>query len=155
MSSISNPPASGDSVVLKSADQTVNNSDVLVADTMLKFTGIANSTYMFELFINTLSGTTPDLKYLVSGPTGSINRIVSTHYNGISFLADRILDLTTAKDIGCDGVTDGTHNDFILINGTITIGSTGGDVVFKWAQKTANVSDTKVKAGSWLRYRKL
>lgn len=153
MSSLSNPPTSYDALKIKAADQVVNNSAVLVADTELTFDAKANTTYYIEIFLNILSGTVPDFDCLLNAPSGAVGRIILDQITGIAQTHTPVRDITAEVGPGCEGVTDGTHNEYMHFIGIVKTSSTAGAVVIKWAQNTANASDTTLKAGSWMRYR--
>ncbi len=129
--------------VVKTADQTVNNSATAINDLHLLLKLKANKEYMFHqtYFLN--SGTTPDFKYKFAIPSGATIQRNPSHLASDDSIATQ--DGTTEKAFNATG-----GNDYNTIDGRITTGSTSGTLQFMWAQNVADVSDTKVLKGSCL-----
>jgi len=128
----------------KSSDETVNNSSTLQSDDDFTFSVDANTNYLIDIyfFINT-SGTA-DFKWDWSLPSGGT-------FDGRELGPQtRNIDVTEAGDL-IAAYSAGDNN--VLIQGVLKIGSTAGTVVIRWAQATAEVSDTKLQAGSWLKHK--
>lgn len=142
--------ASYSTLVKKTANQVINNSDVLTADSELKIPCAANKTYAFKGFIYCASSPTPDLKFSFSIPAAA--SIIGVHdaLIGASGTATNVVgsvDLTIPVILTTSSSSVTVE---IGIKGLITIGATAGDVVFQWAQNTATVSDSVVYKGSHL-----
>lgn len=149
--------AVSEGVVRKASDETVNNSTSVQDDNELFIPLDANSTYVFEGLIIYNSSTVADFQIdftVPSGATGRRNIIhgtsaisscstTSINYNGGSITA-------VASGIGGTGA----DCDFPIV-GTVTTSGTSGNFQVQWAQNTLEASDTIVKAGSYLRWRKL
>ena len=130
--------------VVKSVDQTVNNSSTLQDDDELKFTPNINKAYFGTMFTIYSSGTTPDLKSAFSLPTGASGEWLAS--NGLWRMATQSFpDITTAI-AQISGIVAQTFAEYFRIQ----MGSTAGEIIYQWSQNVANVSDTKVLIGSCL-----
>lgn len=160
-SAISN--STWDTIITKSADQSVTNSSTPVADTELTSTLLANGFYQVELLLR-YSGndTTGDYRCDFAlpscigsvvgefrGPNGSF---VATNFT--YFEASTILWPSTDIILGTDSEPSGIRP--VWISFMCTVGSTNGPLTFKFANSAASsgrISTTK--AGSTLRIKKL
>ena len=136
----------GATIVRKTANQTVNNSIVLVNDTALLFAIAANEVWEFTLIPIHNSGTTPDIKFCIIGPAGASAYYIAVHENSLGAVA---LD----RGILGDEITfGGTASNRITgtIKGIVINGATAGNLQLQWAQATANASNTIVLANSCL-----
>lgn len=131
---------------IKTADQTVNNSATLVNDSVLLAAVAANSTYRFELGVRYNSNSTADINTGWAVPSGTIMAFdIIGVASGASATTIRAWDSNTNFAFeGAGGVTSFRES------GLIVTSSTAGTVQFKWAQNTANVSNTMVTAQSYL-----
>ncbi len=128
-------------VVYKSADETVNNSATLQNDDHLSFAIGANEVWGITLQVLFTSGATPDIKFGWSVPSGT-----TMSWNvGASF--DSAIVSTESETYALSG---GSGLRTAVIYGTIFGNTTAGNVTLRWAQDTANASDTVVKLGSHL-----
>jgi hypothetical protein len=131
--------------LVKTADETVNNSNVLQNDDVILFTVEASKLYSVELIVHYNSGSTPDFKWAFSVPSG-------TTFIGKELQdADRVTQVTES---GNNPIGTGA-NKTLVIKGTIISSSTAGTVNWKWAQDTTNASDTKVLIGTYIKVEKL
>lgn len=132
-------------VVAKPLDETVNNSAALQDDDDLVLPVEASANYLVEIEIVYSSGTTPDLKTTLtvpSGTTGTLNVIAA----GASVAGAGPVTLTGTV------VFDGNAaSAWGRLFGEVNVGSTAGSIQFRWAQNTANASNTIVRAGSFMR----
>ncbi len=142
-------------LIYKTADEVVNNSTTLQNDDHLLFAVAANEIWAFKIFLNMLSGTTPDFKVALTVPSGAVLRAAIFSKTGASAYLDYLLSSGAAASVDGNGVTEGTHNELVLIEGYIINDSTAGNLQLQWAQNAANVSDTTVKKGSYLVAHKL
>lgn len=127
---------------VKAVDQTVNNSDVLQDDDDLKFTPTINKAYFGILFFYVNSASNADLKAALSLPSGATGLWLGT--NLVWQIAQTVTaNVTTAKPLGTSG-----SDQCLAVYFRIIMGATAGDVIFQWAQNTAQSSDTKILAGS-------
>lgn len=125
-------------VVRKTADETISNDTVLQDDGQLKFTVPANSVYYFIQLVKFISTAVADIKMNWSLPAAASIEY-QTQASGTTY--------TTAGNL----VLSGTGGNIVrTLNGIVIIGATAGEVQYRWAQQTAEVSDTKVLKDSCL-----
>lgn len=139
-------------LVYKTVDETVNNSAVLQNDDDLLVTAEPNSQYDFRLWMVINTGTTPDFKMGWTGPSGATLSWSVQEGNTIVIAAVLQGPFTLASVVPLNGAAS---DQMILAEGLLTTGATGGAFRLQWAQNTANVSNTSVKATSRLRLWKL
>lgn len=142
-------------LVYKTADEVVNNSTTLQNDDHLLFAVAANEIWAFSIFINFLSGTTPDFKGMLSIPSGAILRAVAEKFFTFTNIEITMLFDSTTFIIAGSGVTDGADNSYVVIRGYIINGATANNLQLQWAQNVANASNTTVKKGSYIVAHKL
>ena len=128
-------------IVLKTADETVNNNNSTQADDALLVALGANETWILRYFIKYNSNTTADFRYNISVPSGATYDALtkSDDDSGPRFYHRSSSDENVAGK--------GTDWSFTF-DAVVKTSSTAGNVVFNWAQYTANASDTKVLLGS-------
>lgn len=137
----------------KMVDQTINNSVVLVDDSDLRFPVNANTKYNFraKIFYDTVASA--DFKWRHSGPlVPTLVRIArNTIVPGGTSFADISVDLAfSAADVV---VTGGAGlGGYVTLHGIIQTGISSGTFVFQWAQNTAQLADTTVRAGSYIEW---
>jgi len=146
-------PVAGFRIVVKAADEDVNNSAALQNDDELKLTVSANEVYHIEMMILATSATaTPDINSHWTVPAGA----------SITGFAHS-MDVTAGTYAGQQVAAAGS-NAFAVTGGntwpifeTLTYfgGGTGGTVQWQWAQNAATAELTTVKAGSWIKAVKL
>ena len=126
--------------VLKVADETINNSNVLQNDDELLFAMAANEVWEFTLWVNFTSSAVADFAMGYSVPVGAVLHTVRiTDEGGVVVRIDA--NPTSAAGAGATQVP-------ILVHGHIVNGANAGNFQIRWAQSTAEVSDTKVLIGS-------
>ena len=125
--------------IRKAADETVNNSDVLQDDDELKWDVAANEVWAFTGYFRKLS-TIATVKYQWSIPVNATLFSKRTNTAPGAEIAHNVSDTVSA-----DAVLQVSHYFGIYIGG-----DTGGTVNLRWAQNVASVSDTTVKANSWI-----
>lgn len=135
----------------KAADQTVNNSAVLVVDDTLQFPLLVNGKYSFELYLQFTTNSTADFKFRTVGPAApTLVSIERRHWVPNTVVDVNALDAAfSAGDVAIDGAA-GTVG-LIHMRGLIYNGANAGTFSINWAQNTANASNTIVKAGSFVR----
>lgn len=131
-------------IAYKSSDEIVNNSAVFQNDEELLMSLAASARFRFFCRLLYNSGTTPDLKFQWTYPSGT-----TMLYTGLCTVAGAFnqFQFTEAAGGSIDGVA---ANTAALLFGTITTSSTPGTLTLQWAQNTANASDTTLRAGSFL-----
>lgn len=136
-------------IAFKSADEIVNNSSVLQNDNHLIVPVGASETWALTWYlrhVNTTSGT-PDLQVAWTFPAGNL---VAYTVNTVAAVLTHIFidgtsSPTTAQRI--DSLTVSAAGTLAVFNMQVTSGS-AGNVTLQWAQFSAGVSDTTMKAGS-------
>ena len=134
-------------VVIKSSDQTVNNSTTLVNDDTLVWALAANKNYRLwaHAFIDTHIHS--DFKWTFTGPSGcEIHLTVNRNYAaGASYDWHGLNSLGTVVSMGTPSDTASNWYWF----GTIMNGGNAGNLQLQWAQNAAQSFDTKMHNGSW------
>lgn len=133
----------------KSADETVNNSSTLQNDDHLTFAIAANEIWAFTFMGMFLSGTTPDIKFTFSVPSGAIFR----YWDAQNFMTVS----NNGDGLDTQSVLSGNGTTVVMddVLGMVTNGANAGSVTLQWAQNTANASDTKLLKGSYIIAHKL
>lgn len=142
-------------VLYQVSDQQVNNSTALISSSNLVFPVAASASYLFEGHIFCDTNTTADFKNSISIPSGT--GLISpwgSDTSAASVSASIEHDGFTALTWATGGVGSGTIMSS-KPTGILTIGTSAGNVVFQFAQQTANVSNTILKAGSFIRLTKV
>lgn len=144
-------------VIRKTADQTVNNSTTLVADTDLAASATVNETYAFEYNLFMSTNSTADIKVALKWPTGAVCSWMVVGYLETSVTFQ--INLTSATYQTASGTAQpyggGTDYPTMQIKGLLRMGSTAGNLALWWAQNTLNASNTTVKQDSWMRIEKV
>ena len=144
--------ASGWTFLAKSADETVNNSDVMQNDDTFSFAVSANTKYIWRMHVIVTGATNADWKFQFTGPAAP-----TAAYYGSMGCFEFAAGVTPAVQASAlsTSLTVGMSTTFAVlsINGILQNGANAGTLQFQWAQATAQVSDTKVLAGSYLEYR--
>jgi hypothetical protein len=134
----------------KGSNQSVVSSTTVVNDNALFVPVLANGVYLFEAFIS-YSGFTrgvSDLKMNWAAPSGSV-------LNWMPMFLNTSGTLVAAGGNGLGAViqagTNGVSNNFTVTGlGTLSVGSTAGNMQLQWAQNTSSTTATMVQAGSLL-----
>ena len=140
-------------IVRKTADQTVNNSTTLVNDTHLLFAVLASEIWELELLVKVNSSAVADWKIAFTLPAAATMLMLPSDKIGGtsgSNLTDAV-DATTSRIYNHDG---GSYN-MLWLKAIYVGGANAGNIQLQWAQNTAEVSDTKVLANSYLIAHKL
>lgn len=141
-----------ETTVIKAADEIVSNSTTLQDDDELTV-AVAIATYEFEAVIFYGAGTTADIKFAWTFPTATFNYRASG-LDSATLVVKQVTSLgeasATSKDFG--GPAVGSIR-YVRYQGTITV-TVAGTLTFQWAQNSAVVENTVVKAGSYLTLRK-
>lgn len=138
--------------VVKTADETVNNSSTVQDDDHLSFAIGANEMWFFDLFLKVNSpSVNSDLKLAFSLPAGgSVIYHYNSGYGGVAVGGTPNALVSTGLSVG------GLAGDWGLgLLGWITNGSTAGTGKLQWAQNTPTAENTVLKKGSIWRLRKI
>lgn len=138
------------------ADRTVNNSTTLVNAAGLVVPVDRDAIYRVTGMIIYNSGTAPDLKLGWAAPAGATLAWTS---DGISTGATTIVSSVYrgAHDLAATGLAGGNSgNDMVAMpEGLLTTGNTAGNLQLRFAQETATVADSTIRAGSWIRVERI
>lgn len=129
--------------VLKKADQIINDENTPTNDTELFVPLKPNRSYCFQLQFFASVKPASDFRFGFTIPSGASG----VKGNEFSHPPD---DQTTEDIVDIQNVTCSDITAFWVISGTVTTGSTAGNLQFTWAQSTSVVEDTKVLKGSML-----
>ncbi len=136
--------------VVKTSDETVNNSDTLQNDDALLLAVGISQKWAFTLFVIYSTGAIPDFKWQLTVPTnGAVRGVRSTAIGESSTGAGG----TSAPSIAAASAYVEPHHStagILLVTGIYIGGDTAGNMTLQWAQNTAEVSNTKVLANSYL-----
>lgn len=137
----------GTELAYKAADETVNNSTTLQNDDDLVVALDANSYYAVSAFLRHNTSATADYWYSFTVPSGA---------TGWRFFCENNDTVCRSEDmtVTLNGV-GASADEAGMMTGTIFTGGSAGNLQLQWAQKTAEVSDTKILQGSWLKAEKL
>lgn len=126
---------------VRSADYTVNNTTTYT--TALSLSGLdTDAYYTFDACLEVLSTTSADFKVNFTGPTGA--------KMGWGYDLDT-QSVTTLTLGGGQGFQATGANALVFLRGYIKMGSTSGAINMGFAQLTAEVSNTILREGSWLK----
>jgi hypothetical protein len=132
---------------VKSADETVNNSATRQNDDHLAIVVEVNTLYILEMDFVFNSGATPDFQFGFSFPAGTGGRVIGMAHDTagavFTFTADLAVSNPSLNGIGADA--------HVHVSGQVLTAGTAGTLQFRWAQFTANASNTIVRQGSSMR----
>lgn len=140
-------------LVEKTADQTVNNSDVLVNDTVLLFPIKIDERWAFDITLFCSGNQAADIKFAITLPA---NAEMKWSIPG-SPLTDGTYSFPIVKTVSGESIAVGLHASGLgcRIIGFVDGDDTAGNVRLQWAQAAAHGSDTKVLLGSYIRAHRL
>ena len=133
-----------DPIAYKTADETIASSTTLQNDDELFVTVAANAAYRLQHDFVFNSGTTPDIKFTYSLPSGGAGKVIGWAHNtsNVIFTFNGLATATYSLS-GIAAVA------FVRVSGYITT-SSAGTVQVQWAQNTSDPGSTTVLAGSSL-----
>ena len=140
-----NPSTKQVPILIKTSDETVNNSSTLQNDDTFTFSVAANKTYAITAFLRISTNGTADFTCQWSLPASA-----TAHAFAFSTAVGASGEFTEAAPPTLSSV-----GNYLQITATIIVGATAGTAVLQWAQRVADPSDTKVLAYSWMRYEQL
>lgn len=142
--------------VIKSADETVNNSSTLQNDDSFAIPVAVNTDYLIEMgLIYTSTTATPDFKFAwtLTGMTWEHTAQSEPAAPTRTWQAATVQTSGTARSMTGSSVTANLAPWLFTFH--VHAGSTGGTLNFQWAQDTATAENTTIKKNSWMRYRSL
>jgi len=134
----------------KGADESVTSSTTLQNDDALFVTVLANSTYLWVMYLDYEGGTgsSSDLKVAWSLPSGTTLRAT---WIGLNSSGGNTASLRGTESTTATFQSNGAGSSrAVLFTGTLNVSSTPGNMQLQWAQNTSNGTATKVHAGSVL-----
>jgi len=141
--------------ILKTADETVNNSSTYQADDHFVFTAKANKKYVVKYYLYVedvaFNGTNGAMKLKITAPSATTLRYGATGGAGLAAAyGDSGTDITVTDIFGS------TPNEgHVIVTAYINPGASDRTVTLEWAQITADASDTKILEGSFLEYEEI
>ncbi|MFJ3665079.1 hypothetical protein ACIPSE_01345 [Streptomyces sp. NPDC090106] len=123
----------------KTADQSKTSTTTLGNDTHLFLPVVANATYGLFLLCVFSGGTTGDIKFDWTVPSGTVLR-----------WADQTGTSGLNTDVDVYSAPGGTTQVAFQIWATVVTSSTAGNVQFRWAQNATDATATIVRANSML-----
>ncbi len=135
--------------VIKGADQSVTSSTVMQNDTALVLPLPANTTWLFDAFLDYEGGTggSSDMKWTFALPTGATHRYVFIESSAAGVAA---VNMSLGASINTASTNGAAFLKGVLMKGSVIVGSTGGSLQLQWAQNTSSVTPTIVHAQSYL-----
>ena len=134
----------GVTIVRKTADETVNNSNLPQNDDELFLPVLANEVWVFQLYLKVATTAVADFKAAFTVPAGA----TLSWYPGPPSWS-----LSPWDNAGMvENFLTGTNrtNAIVTANGVYVGGANAGNLQFRWAQNTAEATDTKVLKNSCL-----
>jgi len=143
-----------DDRIVKPSDEIVNNSTALQDDNDLQFAVVGGVAYLFRMVLIYDSPSNADFKHAFALSTGSFTRgqRIHTGWGSTTVAAQHALvaDMTTAVTQGASI----TEHLVSIVEGSFQV-STNATIKLQWAQNSLVASDTTLKAGSLIEWRKL
>lgn len=142
-------------VIVKTANETVNNSTTLQNDDDFVLAVAANEIWLIECFILIDMKATSDYKHTWTVPSGAAFHGLPDDANnfgsatGGATTAEVLLTTTRTKTIAANSTV------MILEKGIFINGANAGNLQYQWAQNTLEAADTIVRIGSTMRCTKL
>lgn len=137
---------------LKTSDQSVTSSTVLVNDNALSVPVAANAGYLVFAMLDYEGGTqgAADLKFQWTGPSGATLVLSFVYYPtaggvGANTNLAAITGLSVTRTAGTNGAGVTLP---VFMFGTLRTASTAGTFQLQWAQNTSSATPTIVHAGS-------
>lgn len=141
----------------KTADQTVNNTTTLADDNTLTFPVVAGEVWEIEGLLFVDSATAADITVRLATPSGQSGywRALGSSASNTSATAAALVPSGVAfnGNATIGGLGAGVIST-VKLEGLLVVGD-AGSCVLRWAQGTADATDTIVKAGSYLRARRV
>lgn len=136
----------------KTATESVTSSTVLQDDNHLLITVAANTNYVITgTFYVTSASATPDFKMAFVTPSGTIAVSYAALVIGAGSSPSRGADVLSTSGVAGNAITIGAGEVLIVqIQGTISVGVTGGTFKLQWAQNTSSGTATTINAGGFL-----
>jgi len=136
-------------------NETVNTSSTLQDDDQLVIALAASTNYAFQCYISYNSGTTPDIKFAFTVPSGATIRwgAPSARFEPTGTASVSTSVTASGSSLGFTG--DASNDLDVLLTGTVANSTNAGNLTLQWAQQTSTASDTIRRANSWCRAEKI
>lgn len=141
--------------VYKTGDETVTASTTPQDDDHLTLTVTAGGIYSVEASLELTADPAGDILLTLAAPSGSsggwtpVGVTLSTaDGTGSIRLTKFAYGATSSMGVTAAGL-------FILPKGNLIVGDTAGSLTLQWAQAASSATPTTIKAGSWLRLRRM
>jgi len=139
--------------VCKTADETVNDSAAFQDDDELVIAVGANEIWYLQLWVRVLSTAAADFKWQFTVPVAATIEGFDLNDVGVATAAAPLRSLTLA---GIQAFLVAGAGEYALCISAIYVGgANAGNIQLQWAQNTADASDTKVLANSFIIAHKL
>ncbi len=148
-------------IVVKTANETVNNSNTLQNDDHLFYTMAPNTSYFFELFmLVTAASGTADWKFGWSVPSSatmfwgslSLPNDTGEGFGPTSTISVPQAVLTEGSTMAVGG---SAQTYWMSLGGLVRNSTTSGNLQFKWAQNTATSENNTINKDSFMRITRL
>jgi hypothetical protein len=144
------PAGSGNTLVRKTANESVANSNAMQDDDELFFAIGADEVWEFEAWIFcTSASNSPDIEYTFTAPSGTINWVSSTEPLNSATVTSNV-PVTASGSTRSLPILAGTTY-LIRVRGFVANGTTAGNVRFRWTQDSSNGTATQVLLNSFIK----
>jgi hypothetical protein len=131
----------------KTARESITSSATIQDDDDFQFAVEANKTYAINGFMAISAGATSGFKWIFSVPSGASGRI--NFSTGASNASANVADTDITVGAGATAAINITSTgQKVYCFGYVTISSTSGNVIFRWAQNASNGTATYIERGS-------
>ena len=132
----------------KTADQSVTSSTVLVDDTHLQLTVLANEVWSLEFRLLMNAAAAGDFRWTYSFPSGNVyEHLAGT--NGAGTFLD-IPNTHAASDDNTQNLNGLAAINLWVISTMYVVGGTGGTLKLRWCQQTSSATPTTLVTNSHL-----
>jgi hypothetical protein len=131
----------------KTARESITSSATIQDDDDFQFAVEANKTYAITGFMAISAGATSGFKWIFSVPSGASGRInfSTSASNASANVADTDITVGAGATAAINITSTGQK---VYCFGYVTISSTSGNVIFRWAQNSSNATATYIERGS-------
>lgn len=136
-------------LLVKSADETVNNSDVLQDDATFTLPLAAAEVWVAEFSLYIVSPSLADFKVAVTVPAGAALLLMATGFDDTNPAAGKV-GVATMSGTAIPLTASFAVMGIVKVSLMVINGVTAGNAQLQWAQNTTTVGDTTVKLGSFM-----
>jgi len=135
-------------IAVKSADQSVVSSTVLVNDTHLSFTFGANEIWQFDQNLLFSAAVAADIKLAWTFPSGTLWINAAFFDTASATKVEAGAGYTTGVTTAFGSIVTPGDNQLVAVRSTFVAGGTGGTFQGQWAQNTSNATATIMRKGT-------